>query len=163
MLDAQTGGALAVIGAFAASEAAPRLLDAYPGSAFAWYLNLELFRPFAFARAEISPLSVLFGPTGLFIDLALLGLILVFRMARFRFGVAFFANLSFGIAMALAHAWLRGAGAPKTASLVEIGARPVSEGLLVGTLLAASFAAFAISHLSFVIAVGLSRGERAVA
>ena len=62
-LNIQTGGSLAVVGAFVASEGAAWLLDAYPSSSVAWRLNVGVFRVFENARVDMLPSRFLFGPS----------------------------------------------------------------------------------------------------
>lgn len=156
-LATQTCGSIVVFGAFGASEAAARFLDACPGSALAWYLNLELFRPFEAARAAASPLRYLFGPSALTLDLSLLVLILAMGAMRYRFGVAVFANLAFVAAAMLSYVWLCVPATPLSAAIMPIDvSRHLTTSdpdLLILGLLSASFAAFAYSHVGFVIAI----------
>ena len=159
-LDWQTSGSLTVASAFAASELGAAYLQAHPASAFAWYLNVELFGPFEHARIAASPLRFLFGPESLGCALAAIGLVLVVRALRFRFGVALLANLAFVAAVALAYTWTLEGAAQRTASLAPSGLRLGSDGILVGLLLAASFVAFALSHLSFAGAIRQPGRER---
>ena len=153
----QTCGSIVVFGAVGASEAAARFLDACPGSALAWYLNLELFRPFEAARAETSPLRYLFGPSALSVDLWLLVLILAMGAARCRLGGAVFANLAFVAAAALSYVWLWVPATPLSASAmpIDVSRHLTTSGpdLLIMGLLSASFAAFAYSHVGFVTAI----------
>lgn len=157
-LDIQTGGSIVVLGCFAVSEASAGLLDRYPGSAFVWYLNVGLFRIFETARAETSPLNALFSPWALELALVGLGLAIVFRMMRFRFGVALLANISFLAAMALARcAHMGGAWASRTASSDAI----VPELALLTLLLGSSSAAFLACHVSFLSQIERRRGSTA--
>ena len=157
MLDAQTAGSLIVVSAFAVSEASARLLSLYPSSAFAWYLNLELFHPFARVRTGLTPLSWLFGPASFGVALVLIALILVARMIRFRFAVALFANLSFLFTAFLAYSWSGAGDYQSTASLIATGSHPRPGGGLVAVMIAASLAAVLISHVSFAVAIRQSR------
>lgn len=153
----QTCGSLVVFGAFAASEAAAWCLDAWPGSATAWYLNLEIFRPFEAARAAPSPLRHLFGPSALGIDMVLLTLVLTVSAVRHRLGIAVFANLAFIAAAMLSYAWWRAPaaqiGAAGSAFPVPRHVSASEPDILMLVLLAASFAAFAYSHVGFALAI----------
>lgn len=153
-LDIQFCGSVLVIGAFVASELAAEALSRWPGSPLAWYVNLQLFRPFEAARIEASPLRLLFGPGSLAVALALLGLTVMARWARFRLGVALAANGSFVFATALTCYWVGEPSGERLASLAtgDLGGREST--CLVALMLAASFAAFALSHLSFAAAIG---------
>lgn len=149
-LTIQTFGSSVVIGAFVAAEAAAALLDSYPSSAFVWYLNLDVFPLFEAARAQGSPLHVLFGPSALAGGTALLALALLLRLLRLRFGVALIANVSFACALALAYGGLHGGGVPRAAALrLSIGGQG-SDLAVTALMLASSFTAFAVSHVSFV-------------
>ena len=152
-LDLQTCGSCVVIGAFAGSETAASVLEAYPGSPLAWYVNLRIFRIFEMARVETSPLHVLFQPHSLVAALVALGLVVLVRIVRFRLAVALFANLSFVAALALAHAWSRGGPPARTASLDLVLREQGSDLALVAIVLAAATVAFVTSHLCFLDAI----------
>ncbi|MCJ2082593.1 hypothetical protein [Methylobacterium sp. J-090] len=161
-LNAQTFGSLVVIGAFAAAEGAAAYLAACPGSSLAWYLNLAVFRPFEAARVETSPLHALFGIDALRNAAALAAITLAVRVLRFRFGVAAIANLCFVFAAALTYAWLGLGGPLRTVSLLPVSLPPMAaiqgpDFAVLAVMLASSFLAFAISHLSF---AGRIRSER---
>ncbi len=158
-LDWQTSGSLTVVGAFAASEVSAAYLQAHPASPFAWYLNLELFGPFEQARSAASPLRFVFAPDSLAWALAAILAVLAARALRLRFGVALLANLAFVGAVALAHAWSLDGTAQRSASLGPSTFRVGDDGVLVGLLLASSFVAFALSHLSFVGAIRSASGR----
>ena len=150
-LNIQTGGSLAVVGTFAASEWAARLLDAHPDSSAAWRLNFGLFRAFENARLDSLPLRFLFGPASLHIAIAILVMILGVRIIRSRFAVALFANFSFFGAVMLAYETPGRVNAVSSLSVATLERH--SDIVLVGGLLAASFIAFAASHFSFVSAI----------
>lgn len=152
-LNIQTLGATVVIGAFAASEAVAGLLSIYPSSPWAWYLNLEVFRPFEYARVEACPLRFLFGPASLSVALGLLALTLVLRMLRHRFGVAAAANLSFMFALALGYEWIKGTTTYDAASLAPAAYPGTYDYILLGLMLVPSFIAVAASHTSFIAAM----------
>nr|WP_254803823.1 hypothetical protein [Methylobacterium sp.]USU34597.1 hypothetical protein NG677_23815 [Methylobacterium sp.] len=156
-LNAQTFGSLVVIGAFAAAEASAAWLAAAPGSSFAWYLNLAVFRPFETARVETSPLHILFGNDALRNAVVLALVTLVVRAMRFRFGVAAIANLSFVFAAALTYAWLGLRGPLQAVSLKPVVAIQGPDFAIITVMLGSSFLAFAISHLSFAMRI---RSER---
>lgn len=163
-LDIQFWGSIVVLGGFIGAEIAAEALSRWPGSALAWYANLELFRVFESARVEASPLRFLFGPGSLAIALAVLALTIIAYRLRFRFGVALAANLSFVFAVAMA---LGPAGQTSDDRLAALGAGAAvgaESAVLVAVLLATSFAAFAFSHLSFAaeIATELRRAGRGV-
>ena len=158
-LTAQTCGSIAVIGAFAASEAAAHYLSAHPDSGLAWYLNLQVFRPFENARVAVSPLQGLFGPNSMWVALLALGLTTLFRAIRFEFGLALFSNLSFVFAAFLAHSWMAGGAAVKSVSLNAGLVATSGNGALIAALLLASTLAAAFGHLSFLNAI-LSRASR---
>lgn len=147
-LTAQSCGSVIVVGAFAASEAAALYLSTHPGSGFAWYMNLEVFRPFELARSGTSPLRALFGPASLGIALVLLGTVALLHLRQLRWGVALAANLSFVFAAFLARSW---SGVPGTRSAALGGFAGTASGdhLLVAILLAVSFLSVAVSHLAF--------------
>lgn len=145
----QTLGTLVVIGCFTAAEAALHVLEAHPSWEFAWKINLEFFKPFNVARNVDSPILPMFGSSTLSINLVLLVLAVLVRALRFRFGVAAFANLSFGLSLTLAYVWFVGEQPHQTASLIAFGAKSSQSGLMVWLLLLVSFAACAVSHLTF--------------
>ena len=156
-LNAQTLGSLVVIGVFAAAEGSAAWLAAAPGSSLAWYLNLALFRPFEAARVDNSPLHLLFGVDALR-NAALLAVTTVTaRALRFRFGVAAIANLSFVFTAALAYAWLSPRGPLQSVSLKPMAVIQGPDFAIMVVMLASSFIAFAISHLSFAMRI---RSER---
>ncbi|WP_375461860.1 hypothetical protein [uncultured Enterovirga sp.] len=144
---------MTVVGLFALSEAGCRLLATYPGSAFAWYLNIHVFRVFEQARIAASPLKTLFHPNALAISIVILGAIVVARWAEQRFVVAAFANVSFVGAVALAYtAWM----GTRTSRSVSLPGFALDEGLdtiMVIVMLAASSVAALVSHLSFLGAI----------
>lgn len=148
-LDAQTFGSIVVIAAFAAAEASAAYLSACPASGFAWYLNLAAFRPFEAARADASPLHVLFGIDALRNAVGLIAATLAFRVLKFRFGIAVIANLCFVFAAALAYVWLGGRSAPQTAALQPVAVIQGPDFAILAVMLTSSFLAFAISHMSF--------------
>lgn len=149
----QTLGALAVIGCFVAAEAALLLLETHPSWEYAWRLHLEVFKPFNLARNADSPILGIFGPRALIIDLILFALVLLVRAMRFRFGIAAFANLTFGLSLALTYVWIVGDQPHQTASLAAIGVQSARSGLLVWLLLLVSSAACAVSHVTFMRAI----------
>jgi len=151
----QTAGSLLVIGAFAAAEASAWALSAWPGSAWLWYLDLELFRPFELARAEGSPLRILFGPASLSLAAALAAVTLLAR--RWHLGSALIANLCFVGTLALVYGWLDGTGSLKAASLGAVIVRPRVDLVLVLLMSAASFAGCVLSHASFARRIGRDR------
>ena len=157
-IDAQALGSIIVVGTFAASELVIRLLDVFPSSAFVWYLALDVFRVFEYARMDTSPLRFLSDPGSFTVAVASMGLILALRHWRFRFGVALCANLSFVAVAMLAYTWARGNVTAQAASLSAVAMRPVSDLTLLGVMLGASFAAFAFSHFSFLAAI--RRGDQ---
>lgn len=160
-LNAQTCGSVIVIATFIASEASAQLLAARPGSAFAWYVNLEWFRPFEAARVEASPLRLLFGPFALSGALIVLGLALLAWQRRSRFGVALIANLSFVFSATLASTWLEGRATHEAASLAPLFVEPGSSAAVIEVMLAASFLGFCLSHTSFIGAIlAQSRARR---
>ncbi len=161
LLDIQTCGSLAVVGAFTASELAARLLDAHPGSRLAWYLNAGLFRSFEQARVDALATNLLFGPASLPIAVLLLVAILLARATQFRFAVALFANLSFVGAVMLSYSAIFGSAKHQTASLTVVELAQSSDLLLVFTLVVTSFTAFAVSHWTFATAIrATSSAER---
>lgn len=162
-LNAQTFGSIVVIGAFAAAEAASAYLAASPGSQLAWYLNLAVFRPFEVARAETSPLHVLFGPAALPTATGLLLVTLAVRAIRFRFGIAAIANVCFACTAALVHAWLDDGGVLRSTSLMPIAALDRPDLAVVAVMMASSVLAFAASHVSFVRRIRSDRSPRAPA
>ena len=160
-LDVQACGSILVAATFLASELSAEALSRWPGSGLAWYLNVELFRVFGAARAETSPLHILFGPgAALVAALVISGLVVAWR-ARARLTVAVGANLSFVFAAALADAaWVDGAPGARLASL---GGESVGGGdgaLVLPVLLLASALAFALSHLGFAGAIAAERRAR---
>lgn len=159
-VDAQTLGPLLVFGAFAASDAALRLLEAYPGFAFTWYLNFELFYTFEAARLRHSPLGPLFGSYGLLASGAGIAAVILARAAKARFMIAFLANVSFAVVIALLYCRVcdpTGRSGLAWSSLREDRLAEIALGLV---LLGSAFAAFVASHLSFVAAVLRERSER---
>lgn len=153
-LNAQTFGSLVVIGAFLAAESSARFLDACPASVWAWYLNLEVFRVFEVARIGTSPLRHLFGWATLPLAAALALVTLGLRHRRLRFGLALVANLSFGCAAAMSYTfvtygWLRGAGGMRSASIQPTLIDQGSDVAVLVLMLASSFLACAVSHLTF--------------
>ncbi len=148
-LNVQTFGSIVVIGAFAAAEAASAYLAACPASPVAWYLNLAVFRPFDLARAETSPLHILFGPAALPAALGLLVVTLLVRAIRFRFGIAAIANVCFACTAALVHAWLDDGAVLRSASLLPVAALDRPDLAVIALMVASSLVAFAASHVSF--------------
>lgn len=138
-----------VVGCFAASEAAAWYLCAHPGSELAWYINLEIFRPFELARSGTSPLRELFGPASLGIALSLLGVIALMHRRQLRWGVALAANLSFVFAAFLAGSWSAVPGTTRSAALGGFAGTASGDHCLVIALLAVSFLSVAVSHLAF--------------
>ncbi len=159
-LNLQTCGSLVVIATFMASEAGARLLSVYPNSPFAWYVNLEVFRAFECARAEMSPLRHLFGPASLFVAFAVFIAALVARAAKHRFGVALLANLSFVFTISLALTWAGGASSYRAASLAPLPFGSGYDGMLLGLMLIVSFLAFAVSHAAFIAVIVAQRSAR---
>lgn len=157
----QTAATLGIVAAFAAAEACAAYLDAHPASALAWYLTLEVFRPFELARAVTSPLRFLFGPAALPGALAAAAIVLACHRARFRLGTALCANLAFGGALALAWS-VSQAGGSREAGLAPVSWFARHELGIVDLLLVVSFAAFAASHLSFSSAIRRDRARHAV-
>lgn len=149
MLDAQTFGSFVVIGCFAAAEAAARFLTAYPSSDFAWYLNIEVFRPFEIARAAASPLNPLFGPYTLVLTIILLMVILLVRVMRLHFAIALMSNLSFVATAALAYAAVSERSGSQHASIGLASASGRPELVLVFVMFVSSLLAFGLSHIAF--------------
>ncbi len=162
-LTAQSCGSIIVVGSFAASEAAAWYLSAHPGSGCAWYMNLEVFRPFELARSGTSPLRLLFGPASLAIALGLLGVLALLHIRQLRWGVAMAANLSFVFAAFLAHSWSGVPGATRAAALGNFADATSGDHGLVVALLAVSFLSVAVSHLAFLGRVGTELGQTEVA
>ena len=148
-LNVQTFGSIVVIGAFAAAEAASAYLAACPSSSIAWYLNLAVFRPFEFARAETSPLHILFGPAALPTALGFLVVTLIVRIIRFRLGIAAIANVCFACTAALVHAWIDDGAVLRSTSLLPMAALDRPDFAVIAVMLASSLLAFAASHASF--------------
>lgn len=152
-----------VVGAFAASEAAAWYLSACPSSGLAWYINLEVFRPFELARSGTSPLRVLFGPASLWIALGLLGAIMLLQLGKLRWGVALAANLSFVFAAFLAGSWSGVPTATRSAALGGAAGTASGDHWLVVALLAVSFVSVSVSHLAFLGRVAQEFGHAGVA
>ena len=160
-LNVQTAGSLAVATAILASEIGPLYLDAYPGSAFAWYLHLELLGAFREAGLQSSPLQFLFGSGAVACGCSAMGAILLCRISRFRFGVALFANLAFGVTLALSWTWATSGPAARTASLTTMSWPAVDGGsLLLAALVIASFVACGLSHASFAALIAAENARR---
>ncbi|KQP53667.1 hypothetical protein [Methylobacterium sp. Leaf108] len=149
-LDAQTFGSIVVIGTFGAAEAAAAYLSAHPASELAWYLTLAVFRPFEYARADTSPLHVLFGPSSLPLAAACLVITLCLRVLRSRFGIAVVANSCFALTAALVYAWWTANGLSRSASLMPVASLQRPDLAVVALMMASSCLAFLASHLSFV-------------
>lgn len=157
-IDIQFLGSSAVLGVFAAAEGAVRVLDAYPASPLAWYLNLHVFGVFEAARMDGSALRPLFHPAALEITLVLMVGLAAMRLLRLRFGLALAANLGFVATLFLADAVRRaGAAHARSVSLDTVAVAPPADTLALVVLLLASFAACLASHVSFIRAV---TGER---
>ncbi len=152
-LTCQTLGSLTIVGLFALSEAGCRLLAAYPGSAFAWFLNIHVFRVFEHARIAASPLRMLFHPNALAVSILVLGAIVAARWAGQRFVVAAFANVSFAVAVALAYTAWMGTRTSRSVSLPGLALEQGLDTLMVVVMLAASSVAALVSHLSFLGAI----------
>jgi len=162
-LTIQTIGSMIVIATFIASEAAVSLLVAHPGSAFAWYLNLEVFGVFERARAETSPLRFLFGTAAMPIAIAVLIMVGAIGLMRLRLGVAIAANLSFCFAIAFAALGdpsARGSAARASASLLSSAVSPNSATVTAVMLIASVIAALA-SHGAYFSVIRASKRREA--
>lgn len=159
-LDAQALGPILVFGAFAASDTAMRLLEAYPGSALAWYLNFDLFYTFETARLQHAPLGPLFGPHGLLASCVVIATVVLAQAAGARFVLAFLANLSFAAVIALMHCRFCGPAGRSGAVWSSLWEDRQAEAALGLLLLGAAFTAFMASHVRFIAAVMRERGER---
>jgi len=140
----QTGSSITVILAVLLAEAVALALETYPGSELSWYLKLEVFRAFDYARHPASPIRSLFTPVTFHLCLILVALATAVCAFRQRLAVALLANLSFIFAACLCYCWVSGHG-PYAALHESAG------GLLVGALTLVSFAGFATSHLSYIL------------
>lgn len=159
-VDIQFFGSAIVVAAFAAAEGAVRLLDAFPGSPFAWYLNLRVFGLFEVARTNGSALQPLFHPASLEVALALLVILVLAWIWRLRFGLALAANLSFVATLFLADLALRGPWVEtRSVSLYAVTILPAGDGITLAALVLASSTAFLASHVSFLRAVMRERFE----
>ncbi len=149
VLIVQTLGSALVPMGFLLSQGAARLLDAFPSSATAWYLNLAVFSPLQQVRAVPSQLAWFLDratTTEFVLTLLLAGAI---HIVRFRVGVALLAHLAFLASLFVARAWvtdLHGSIAPGLLLEREGGGTA-----LVMALIAATGLACATSHLSFIL------------
>lgn len=152
----QTCSSLLVLATFALSEAAAMLLDANPGSALAWSLNLTVFAPFEQARTVPSMLGPLNGPTTLAYVTLLALLALAAWAVRFRLGVALIAHGALYASVGLARAWLtvRSGGAM---SLSALHGRDICGTCLVALLLVVSGIACAAGHAAFLSTIHSER------
>lgn len=152
-MNIQVFGTLVVVGALAGAEAAAKLLDTFPGWPFAWELSVGWFGAFARARGLPSPVGWLFGPDLLAIAAGAVAALVVFRILRFRFGIGFLANLSFGIAVVLADCGWRSETA-RRGSLLEMDVTSFDSELLVPLmLLGFALLGFVSCHLGFCLAI----------
>lgn len=154
---AQTLGSAVVPGSFVLAQAAQRLLDAYPSSATAWYLNLAVFAPLQDVRGVPSLLATVLDRTSATEFALILLLMAAVQIVRFRLGVALFAHLAFAASLLVARAWtadLHGAMSPWVLQTREAGGTA-----LVALLLAATGLACAVSHASFILAIVKCEGD----
>jgi hypothetical protein len=153
-LDVQFLGSALVIGTFAAAEGSARLLDAHPGWPLAWYLNLEVFGSFSQARLAGSALETLFRPAAMEATATAFAILVLFRVVRFRFGLALAANISFLAVLFLISADLKSTpGGARAASFMPMASSSPGNDLTIVTLLCSSSAACLASHVSFLRAV----------
>lgn len=156
-LMAQTLGSAVVPGSFVLAQAAQRLLDAYPSSATAWYLNLAVFAPLQDVRALPSLLATVLDRVSATEFVLIVLLMAALQIVRFRLGVALFAHLAFTVSLLVARAWmadLHGAMSPWVLHTREAGGTA-----LVAVLLAATGLACALSHVSFILIIMKSEGD----
>lgn len=151
ILMAQTLGSALVPGCLVLSEAAGRLLDAFPSSATAWYLVLAVFAPLEQVRAVPSPLATVLDRAALTEFLIVLLLIGAVQTVRFRFGVAVLAHLAFAASLSVARAWVMDPHGSVAPGLLLV--REASGTALVAILLTASGLACALSHVGFILAI----------
>ena len=148
----QTCSAIIVAGGFASAEIASRVLDRYPGSAFAWYLNLALFRPFEQARAVGSPLNFLIGPMMLDLAVILVLVALATGLVRSRLGIALVTHLAFAATVDVARAWMTSDWTGEL-SLMTVQGRSGAGTCLISVLLVVSGLGCVLSHLTFAKAI----------
>jgi hypothetical protein len=147
-LTAQTLGSALVPGAVLLSQAALRILDAFPSSATAWYLHLAVFAPLQQVRAAPSPLALLLDRAGTAEFVLLLLLIGAVRIVRFRLGVALLTHLAFAASLLVARAWMMDLHGSVAPGLLLV--REGSGTALVALLLAGTGLACILGHLSFI-------------
>lgn len=149
-LDAQTLGSLIVIAAFASAEIASQMLAIYPGSAWLWYLNLEIFSNFEHARVANSPLHHLFGPASLACWGAVFCATLLARLKKFRFGVSAIANICFACVVGLALPSSQGKFASNDLGIKTVILPESASQVLLSVIFIVSFSAFIASHICFI-------------
>lgn len=156
-LNLQTGGSVIFFGTFAASEVCVKILDKYPGSEIAWYLNIRVFGFFERARVETSPLNFLFFPEAVVFAVVAIAFAIAFRIMRFQLGVAFLANATFMASLALASSTRSPTiGISEIVPFQTISRAAGPEVAVFMTLLASSFSAFLASHLAYIRRIGHS-------
>jgi len=114
-----------------------------------WWLNLEVFGFFRYARDPASPLRFLFAPQAIWFALGVLGLIFVACASRKRLVLGSLANVAFALAGGLGYSLVSGRGALQTASLANTVLNPDWDHLAVTALVLAAFVAFLLSHVMY--------------
>lgn len=148
-LDVQAYGTATVIIAFGLAEMSAYLLQAHPGSALAWYLNIELFRPFEIARGQFPTMDAFFRPASLPVAIVLLALILLARRLAMRLVVAAGANLGFMFVLVVCAATVR---EPRRSSIAALDVVPSPDkpgAAMILFLLLGSFTCALLAHASF--------------
>src|SRR3954468_15430277 len=102
----QASGLAACCGTFVAAEAAAHLLEFWPSVPALWWLNVEVFGFFRYARDPASPLRFLFAPQAIWFGLGVLALIFVACASRKRLVLGSLANVAFALAGGLGYSFV---------------------------------------------------------
>lgn len=149
----QTLGSVSVLGCFAASEVAARILSDHPASPAAWFVNLEIFGAFEHARVTSSPIRGLFDPAALWVAIGLLLVAVGAAAVRWRLTTALIANLCFICTLGLVVSSFQARAVVRSASLSPVVLPDRLDGWLVGALVLLSAFAATVGHVSLLITI----------